>query len=83
MFESVDAHTDGRTPARVPSYKLTFGSGELLKSCSSKTHFISSAFRLLCIALWHYVREHIHGQETKSVTAIICVYVKGKFDSSD
>ena len=32
MFESVDARTDGRTPARVPSYKLTlwaFGSGEL------------------------------------------------------
>ena len=36
MFESVDArthaHTDARTPARVPSYKLTlwaFGSGEL------------------------------------------------------
>ena len=32
MFESVDARTHGRTPARVPSYKLTlwaFGSGEL------------------------------------------------------
>ena len=23
MFEGVDARTDGRTPARVPSYKLT------------------------------------------------------------
>ena len=32
MFESVDGRTDTRTPARVPSYKLTlwaFGSGEL------------------------------------------------------
>ena len=31
MFESVNAHTDGRTQARVPSYKLirAFGSGEL------------------------------------------------------
>ena len=27
--------------------------------CSSKTRFISSIFRLLCPALWHYVREHI------------------------
>ena len=24
------------------------------KGCSSKTHFISSIFSLLCIALWHY-----------------------------
>ena len=32
MFESVDARMHGRTPARVPSYKLTlwaFDSGEL------------------------------------------------------
>ena len=29
------------------------------KGCSSKTHFISSIFSLLCIALWHYVREYI------------------------
>ena len=32
MFESVNARTDARTPAQVPSYKLTlwaFGSGEL------------------------------------------------------
>ena len=31
MFESVNACTDARMPARVPSYKLTvaFGSGEL------------------------------------------------------
>ena len=32
MFESVGGGTDGRAPARVPSYKLTlwaFGSGEL------------------------------------------------------
>ena len=32
MFESVEARTHARTPARVPSYKLTlwaFGSGEL------------------------------------------------------
>ena len=42
MFESVDArthaHTDARTPARVPSYKLTlwaFGSGELIKHVTS------------------------------------------------
>ena len=35
--------------------RLTFG----IKGCSSKTRFISSIFRLLCIALWHYVREHI------------------------
>ena len=35
--------------------RLTFG----IKGCSSKTRFISSVFRLLCIALWHYVREHI------------------------
>ena len=35
--------------------RLAFG----IKGCSSKTHFISSIIRLLCIALWHYVREHI------------------------
>ena len=35
--------------------RLAFG----IKGCSSKTHFISSMFRLLCIALWHYVCEHI------------------------
>ena len=34
---------------------LTFG----IKGCSSKTRFISSIFSLLCIVLWHYVREHI------------------------
>ena len=42
MFESVDARTDGRMPARVPSYKLTllaFGSGEL-KISSAFHHFI-------------------------------------------
>ena len=26
---------------------------------SLKTRFLSSIFRLLCITLWHYVREHI------------------------
>ena len=35
--------------------QLAFG----IKGCSSETRFISSIFRLLCIALWHYVREHI------------------------
>ena len=35
--------------------RLTFG----IKGCSSKTCSISNIFRLLCIALWHYVREHI------------------------
>ena len=30
-----------------------------MKGRSSKTCFISSVFRLLCIALWHYVREQI------------------------
>ena len=32
-----------------------------IKGCSSKTSFISSIFRLLCISLdlWHYVRDHI------------------------
>ena len=35
--------------------RLAFG----IKGCSSKTRFISSIFRLLCPALWHYVREHI------------------------
>ena len=35
--------------------RLAFG----IKGCSSKTRFIFSVFRLLCIALWHYVREHI------------------------
>ena len=35
--------------------QLEFG----IKVCSSKTRFISSIFRLLCIVLWHYVREHI------------------------
>ena len=35
--------------------RLAFG----IKGCSSKTRFISSIFRLFCIALWHYVREHI------------------------
>ena len=35
--------------------RLAFG----IKGCSSKTRFISSIFRLLCIALWHYVGEHI------------------------
>ena len=30
-----------------------------MAGCSSKTCFIPSIFRLLCIALWHYVREHI------------------------
>ena len=34
---------------------LAFG----IKGCSSKTRFISSIIRLLCPALWHYVREHI------------------------
>ena len=41
MFESVDARTDTRTPARVPSYKLTLralGSGEL--KISMKSDFI-------------------------------------------
>ena len=55
--------------------RLAFG----IKGCSSKTCFISSVFRLLRIALWHYVREHIRGQETKSATAIICLHVTGKF----
>ena len=35
--------------------RLAFG----IKGCSSKTRFISSIIRLLCPALWHYVREHI------------------------
>ena len=35
--------------------RLAFG----IKGCSSKTRFIVSVFRLLRIALWHYVREHI------------------------
>ena len=35
--------------------RLTFG----IKGCSSKSRFISSIFRLLCTALWQYVREHI------------------------
>ena len=35
--------------------RLAFG----IKGCSSKTRFISSVFRLLYIALKHYVREHI------------------------
>ena len=35
--------------------RLAFG----IKGCSSKTRFISSIFRLLCTALWHYVSEHI------------------------
>ena len=35
--------------------QLAFG----IKGCSSKTRFISSIFRLLCPALWHYVLEHI------------------------
>ena len=35
--------------------RLAFG----IKGCSSKTCFISSIIRLLCPALWHYVREHI------------------------
>ena len=35
--------------------QLAFG----IKGCSSKTRFISSISRLLCIALWHHVREHI------------------------
>ena len=32
--------------------RLAFG----IKGCSSKTSFISSIFRLLCISLWHYLR---------------------------
>ena len=36
--------------------RLAFG----IKGCSSfKTRFISSIYRLLCIALWHHVCEHI------------------------
>ena len=35
--------------------RLSFG----IKGCSSKTRFISSIIRLLCPALWYYVREHI------------------------
>ena len=35
--------------------RLAFG----IKGCSSKTRFISSIIRLLCPALWHYLREHI------------------------
>ena len=35
--------------------RLAFG----IKDCSFKTRFISSIYRLLCIALWHHVREHI------------------------
>ena len=35
--------------------RLAFG----IKGRGSKTRFISSIFRLLCIALWLYVREHI------------------------
>ena len=35
--------------------RLAFG----IKGCSFKTRFISSIYRLLCIALWHHAREHI------------------------
>ena len=40
---------------RLKDSLLAFG----IKDCSSKTRFISSIIRLLCPALWHYVREHI------------------------
>ena len=43
MFESVDARTHARTPARVPSYKLTlwaFGSGELKKKWELRYHYV-------------------------------------------
>ena len=47
--------TDGLICLTQIFSQLAFG----VKGCSSKTRFISSIFRLLCIALWHYVREHI------------------------
>ena len=42
----------------VPDHCLSFYFAFGIKGCSSKTCFISDIFRLLCIALWHYVREH-------------------------
>ena len=57
MFESVDArthtHTDGRTPARVPFYKLTlwaFGSGELKTALKSDFIYIFFMFHHMYIA---------------------------------
>ena len=47
--------TDGLNCLTQIFRHLAFG----IKGCSSKTCFISSIFRLLCIALWHYVRKHI------------------------
>ena len=47
--------TDGLNCLTQIFSRLTFG----IKGCRSKTCFISSIFRLLCIALWHYVHEHI------------------------
>ena len=42
----------GKKVCTLIGYLLTDGLNFL-------TRFISSVFRLLCIALWHYVREHI------------------------
>ena len=47
--------TDGLNYLTQIFSRLAFG----IKGCSSKTRFISSIVRLLCPALWHYVREHI------------------------
>ena len=53
----------GKRLVLLIGYLLTDGLNCLtafgIKGCSSKTSFISSIIRLLCPALWHYVREHI------------------------
>ena len=49
---------DGRMKMKG-SVQCSTGFAFGIKGCSSKTCSISSIFRLLCIALWHYVREHI------------------------
>ena len=47
-------------------------------------HFFVFNFysNIICLVFVFTILRHIHGRETKSVTAIICVHVTGKFDSS-
>ena len=58
MFESVDAQTDTRTPAQVPSYKLTlwaYRSGELKCHKNAEPEaYIKSFNKLECyLSTWH------------------------------
>ena len=66
--------TDGLNCSTQIFSQLAFG----IKGCSSKTCFISSIFRLLCIALRHYVRKHIIYTVYLCASVCLCISVMQK-----